>query len=382
MISILIPKSILRKRQLIGVAVAMAMIAAGCGQPDSQDPDTTIGETTTTVEASDTTVADTEPVAEASDLSIVVTTSIWGDVVSQIVGDDATVDVLIPIGADAHDYQATPQQVAAIIEANLVVTNGLGLEENLHAVLESAEGDGANILELAPGLDPIPFDGDHDHEDEDEDHDDHDHEDEDHEDHDHEDEDHDDDEDHEDDDHAHDHGDEDPHVWFDPLRVAQAAQIIAAQLSAIDSSVDWESRVAEYVALLEQADAEIVEMLSVVPEENRKLVTNHDAFGYFADRYRFEVIGVVIPGGSTLADPSSAQMAALVEEIRHEGVTTIFAETTQPTALAEAVAAEVGSQVSVVELYSESLGEPGSGADTLMGMLTTNASLIAEALSN
>jgi zinc/manganese transport system substrate-binding protein len=365
MITTLIPKRILRIRQLIGVAVAMAMIAAGCSGTEGEEPDTTTGETTTTVEATGTTVADTGADADQPGLTIVATTSIWGDVVSQIVEDDATVEVLIPIGADAHDYQATPQQVAAILGADLVVSNGLGLEENLHAVLESAEGDGANILVLAEDLDPIQFEDEHAHDD-DHDHDHENHED-DHEDH--------------DDDHGHDHGDEDPHVWFDPLRVAQAARIIATELAAIDGSIDWESRATAYAEMLEQADVEIIELLSVVPEENRKLVTNHDAFGYFADRYGFEVIGVVVPGGSTLADPSSAQMAALVEEIRHEGVTTIFAETSQPTALAEAVAGEVGSDVSVVELFSESLGEPGSGADTLIGMLMTNASLIADALT-
>lgn len=352
MITTLIPKRILRMRQLIGVAVAMAMLAAGCSGTEGEEPATTIEETTTTLETTGTTVADTETDADQPGLTIVATTSVWGDVVSQIVGGDATVEVLIPIGADAHDYQATPQQVAAILGADLVVINGLGLEENLHAVLESAEGDGAKILVLAEDLDPIQFEDEHAHDDDHDDHGD-----------------------------GHDHGDEDPHVWFDPLRVAQAARVIATELAAIDGSIDWESRASEYAQMLEQADAEIIELLSVVPEESRKLVTNHDAFGYFADRYGFEVIGVVIPGGSTLADPSSAQMAALVEEIRHEGVTTIFAETTQPTALAEAVAGEVGSDVTVVELFSESLGVPGSGADTLIGMLMTNASLIADALT-
>ena len=124
----------------------------------------------------------------------------------------------------------------------------------------------------------------------------------------------------------------------------------------------------------------IEEVLGAIEPEKRKLVTNHEALGYFARRYEFETIGVVIPGGTTLADPSSAELAALVEEMQEEGVNVVFAETSSPTQLAEAVAAELGAQASVVELYTESLGEPGSDADSLIGMLETNASLISEAL--
>jgi len=305
-------------------------------------------------------------------LRIVATTSVWGDVVEEIVGNDATVDVLIPPGADAHDYETTPQQVASLRDADLVVANGLALEEGLVDVLESAVSDGANVLELASRLEPLPFAG-HDEEDEH-------HEDEDHaEDETHEDEDHAEDEAHEDEDHAHE-GD-DPHVWFDPNRVARATELIASRLAELDDSVDWAARAAAYSDRLIEADMEIAAILEVVPAENRKLVTNHDALGYFADRYGFDVIAVVIPGGSTLGDPSSAEMAELVEKIEHEGIRTIFAETSQPTRLAEAVASEVGDDISIVELYTGSLGEPGSEADTLIGMLTTNARRIAGALS-
>ena len=110
------------------------------------------------------------------------------------------------------------------------------------------------------------------------------------------------------------------------------------------------------------------------------MVTNHEAFGYFADRYGFEIVGVVIPGGSTLAEPSSSELADLVEVINQSGTSAIFAETTQPSSLAEAVAAELGDDVEVVELFTESLGGPGSGAETLQEMLLTNAARISEAL--
>jgi zinc/manganese transport system substrate-binding protein len=168
---------------------------------------------------------------------------------------------------------------------------------------------------------------------------------------------------------------------MDPLRVAEGARMIAAALAEIAPEVDWIARADAYASSLTEADEMIVAVLSGVDEDDRIMVTNHDAFGYFADRYGFEVVGIVIPGGSTLGDPSSRELAELVETMEAEGVTAIFVETTQPSVLAEAVAAELGGDVDVVELYTGSLGEPGSGADTVIGMLTTNADGIAEALS-
>ncbi|MYF84638.1 MAG: zinc ABC transporter substrate-binding protein [Acidimicrobiia bacterium] len=181
--------------------------------------------------------------------------------------------------------------------------------------------------------------------------------------------------------HAHDHTGGDPHFWLDPLRVAKAALLIAEALTEIDPSGDWMSRAEAYAATLTDLDAEIQDILAPIPHENRVLITNHDSLGYFADRYEFEVIGVVIPGGSTLADPSSAELAALVEEIVEEGVKVIFAETIDSTALAEAVAAEAGTDVSVVTLHTGSLGEPGTETDNIVGMLRSNAMRIADALS-
>lgn len=322
MITILIRIATLRTPGLptLGFIFSLALVLAGCGATAGDD--------------------------DRQGLRVVATTSVWADVVKEVVGDDGTVDVLIPPGADAHEYEATPRQVASLQDADLVVANGLGLEEGLGDVLESAVSDGANVLELAPELEPLSFAGHATEEDED---------------------------------HAHE-GD-DPHVWFDPSRVATATEMIATRLAEMDDSVDWKTRATTYSDRLREADGEIAAILEAVPQENRKLVTNHDALGYFADHYGFDVIAVVIPGGSTLGDPSSAEMAELVEEIEHEGVRTIFAETSQPTRLAEAVAAEVGDDVAVVELYTGSLGEPGSDADTLIGMLVTNARRIAEALS-
>ena len=326
MITILISKWKLRT-PLIGVSLVALLVIAGCGATDTADDD---------------------------ELRIVATTSIWADVVRQITGDDAIVEVLIPQGADAHDFEPTSQQVAALQRADLVVANGLGLEAGLEDIMQSAAEDGANVFEVAPELDPLPF-TDHGHDEEGEES--------------------------GDETDVPDHGDLDPHVWFDLSRVDTAAGLIAARLAELDDSIDWEARATDYSATLLQTDEDVQRVLDEVADEDRRLVTNHEALGYFAARYGFETIAVVIPGGSTLGDPSSAALATLVEEIEHEGVRTIFAETTQPTRLAEAVAAEVGAEVSVVELYTESLGDPGSDAGTLAGMVLADARLVAEALT-
>jgi zinc/manganese transport system substrate-binding protein len=309
----------------------------------------------------------------------VATTSIAGDLVSQVVGDRASVEVLMPIGADPHDFQPSSRQVAALRSADLVVAWGLGLEEGLEAVMESAVEDGVRVLELSALVDPIAFgEGgvDHDHADHDDDHADHD---DDHADHDDDHADHDD--DHADEDHGHDHGGLDPHTWMDPVRMAQAVGEIGLALNELAPGEDWLAEADRAASELMAVHAEIEEIFSVIPDDRRKLVTNHDSLGYLAARYDFEVVGVAIPGGSTLASPSSAQVASLVEAIRDSGVRILFAETTSPAALLEAIADEVEG-VSVVEILEASLAAPGQPGDTVVGMLLHNARLIAEALTS
>jgi zinc/manganese transport system substrate-binding protein len=319
--------------------VVLALIAAACGTDDDARTD--------------------EAAAEEALSKIVVTTSIWSDVVQNVVGEDANVETIIPIGADAHDFAPSSQLVATIQTADLVVANGLGLEEGLEDVLEAAESEGVRVLEVAPLVEPIPFalgDDDHGHDGDDGDHSD------------------------EEGEHGDTHDGDDPHVWMDPDRVARAAIEIAEALNALDASIDWMTRAEAYAEELRATGVEAQQMLSVVAEDQRKLVTNHEALGYFADRFEFEVVGVVFPGGSTLSDPSSAELSELVETMEDEGVSTIFGETSSPSALADAVAAEVGDDVEVVELYTESLGEPGSGADSVIGMTITNAERVAASL--
>jgi zinc/manganese transport system substrate-binding protein len=289
--------------------------------------------------------------SEAQDpegLTIVATTSIVGDIASNVGGTEASVEVLMPVGVDAHDFQPSASQVTRLHEADLVVANGLGLEAGLEDVLAQAEEDGARVLRLAPLVDPIPFEGHagHDepgHEGE-----------------------------------GHDEG-LDPHFWMDPIRVGRAATFLATELEEVAPGGTWADNAAGFSGRLAEADLEIAALLETVAPANRLLVTNHDVLGYLADRYGWEVIGTVIPGGSTLGAPSSAELAELVAVVDQTGVRAIFTDSTSPGDLAEAVAAEVGRQVEVVALFTESLGPPGSGADTLIGMLLTNAGLIAGA---
>ncbi len=287
--------------------------------------------------------------------SVVATTTVLGDIAENILGDKGTVETLMPIGADPHGFQASARQGASLREADLVVANGLGLEEGLQDVIEAAVADGVRVLEAGSYVEVLTVSGE-----------------------------------------AvpggpggdgtqvHQVGSVDPHIWLDPSRMADVVAGIGETLAEIDPACaeNWRDAAVAYRDELLRVDAEVEEILSAVPETRRVLVTNHAALGYFADRYGFEIVGVVIPGGSTLAEPSAADLVALVRVLEREGIRVIFAETTRPANLAAAVAAEVGGEVSVVSLYTGSLGEPGSGAETYVEMMLTDATLIAGALGD
>lgn len=267
-------------------------------------------------------------------LRVVATTSVVFDLVSNVVGDAATVEALIPIGTDPHEVQLSARQVAELREADLVVSIGLGLEAGLEDALEDAKADGVVVLELGVDLDPRRFPD----------------------------------------------GEPDPHVWLDPARMQEATMLIARSLAEIDPTTDWPANATAYAAQLAEADRQIFGLVSGLAFDQRSMVTNHDALGYFADRYGLDVVGVVIPGGSTLSDPSSAALAELVEVIDSTGVLAIFAETTESDRLAQSIASETSGSVQVVELLTGSLAEPGMAGDTLISMLLVDAERIVAAL--
>lgn len=294
--------------------------------------------------------------AEAGRPTVVVTTSILGDVVENVVGESAEVEVIMAPGTDPHEFEPSAAQAAAISEADLIVANGLGFEVGLLDVLDAAGDDGVAIYEVGPDVDPLPFpDGsDDEHSDE------------------------------ERDEPGHEDGAVDPHFFTDPERVAEGAENIAEALGAEIPALDNDTIRAQATAYADEiraASEEIADEFGAIADEDRVLVTNHEVFGHFADRYDFEVIGAVVPGGSTAAGPSPAELGDLVSTIEDAGVPAIFVDSSSPTDLADAVAAESGTEVEVVSLFSESLGDEGSGGETYLEMIRTNATAITDALS-
>jgi len=273
--------------------------------------------------------------ATSDEPRIVATTTILGDVVREIAGDAVAVEVLMPVGADPHEFEPSAKQVAAMESATLVVANGLGLEEGMSSVLEMVEADGVPVLKIGELETSRYFEDGH----------------------------------------------ADPHVWFDPERMANAATVVAARLADLaPGAADWAARGDAYAQKIVDTQTEMTRVFDEISQDRRKLVTGHMAFGYLADRFGFSIVGVVIPGGGTLGEPSAADLAALVRTITDEKVPAIFTETTESPTLAETLAQEVGHDVQIVTLYTGSLGAPDSGADTYLGLLLTDANRITDAL--
>jgi zinc/manganese transport system substrate-binding protein len=340
---------------LLAALLALSLVACG-----DNDEDTVA---TSTPVPSDQTHA--TPEAELPDpLTVVATTAQIGALVEEIAGDEVVLHVLMGAGVDPHDYDPTPADMRTLGSADLILKNGIGLDDFLNSSIEAAGGD-ADIVTVTEGIDLI--EGGHAHSDDD------DHHDEDDDDHGHADDD--------DDDHGHDDGEFDPHVWHDPANAMVMVDNIVAALSGADAGREsiFRDNGDAYKIVLETTDTEIRAMFDEIPAENRKLVTTHDAFGYFVQAYDFEFIGAVIPSVSTDAEPSARDIADLADLIEHEDVKAIFVEQTVDPRIAEQLARDTGVEI-IYGLHSDSLGEPGSGADTIHGMLLANAVKISEAL--
>lgn len=272
---------------------------------------------------------------------VVVSTSILADIVGEVAGDGVAVTVVIPAGSDPHEFQLSSAAAAQIGSADLVVLNGLGLDGSVAEV--AAAADGVPVLEVAPLVDPLPFEGD-----------------------------------------DHGEGEEvlDPHFWHDPVRMAVAVeQIVAALIEHVEgvSPEAIRAGAADYVDEMLAVDEELAVAFAALPADRRVMVTNHDALGYLAARYDIEVLGVVIPGGE-LGEPSSAELKELVDTLRSAQVRAIFADAVNSTALAEAVASELGDQVEVVSLFTDSLDPNGGPASTYLGMLRYNGQAVLDTM--
>ena len=326
----------------VATAGALALAGAACGDDD----------------LGDATAASGQP-------SVVVTTSIWADVVANLVCDGGVrVETIIPPGGDPHGFEPSLADRGRLDRAALVVANGLLLEEGLDDTLDAVADAGTPVFRIGEHIDTLEY-GLDDHDDED----DGDHDDED-------------DGDHDDEEHLHGgHEGDDPHVWFDPSRVAAVLPELGEQLAAHTglNAATIDDCIGAYRDELVAVDTEIAEMVATVPEERRTLVTSHESLGYFADRYGFEVIGTVLPLASGLAQTNPAQLEELARLIEDNGVPAIFAETPHADDDVRALQDRVGD-IDVVPLNAGTLGEPGSSADSYVGLLRTNAVLIVDAL--
>ncbi|MYC30594.1 MAG: hypothetical protein F4X65_10995 [Chloroflexi bacterium] len=179
---------------------------------------------------------------------------------------------------------------------------------------------------------------------------------------------------------GHDHGPLDPHFWFDPIRVKLAVNQIAYQLAIQDpaNAGVYDANAASYGAQLDELHAWIQEHVAMVPQERRLLITSHDSFAYLAEAYGFKVVGLVIPSLAPDVEPSAEHIAGIIDVVREHNVPAVFGETTVSDRLGQTIARETGANL--VQLYSGSMGEPGSGADTYLGMVRANVERIVEAL--
>jgi ABC-type Zn uptake system ZnuABC Zn-binding protein ZnuA len=261
---------------------------------------------------------------------VVTTTTQLSDFTRVVGGDRVEVYDLIRANVDAHDYEPTPADLEAVRGADVVLRNGAGLDDWLDATIDSAAPE-APVVDATDG---ISLRGD------------------------------------------------DPHVWHDPTRARAMVANVSAALSRInpDNAPAYAANEAAYAAELDRLDAEIRAAVGTLA--NRKLVTNHDAFGYFVERYGLEFVGSVIPSFDTQAELSSRELSRLVERIRAEGVKAVFSEASLPPRTAETIAREAGVEVVAGDdaLYGDSLGPAGSDGDTYLKMMRHNTRVIVDNL--
>jgi zinc/manganese transport system substrate-binding protein len=283
---------------------------------------------------------------------VIATTSVFADLAQLALGDNVTIETIIPAGVDVHTFEPSPADAQKLAGADLIVMNGLGLDEWALSLLEAAGKSEEDVLELAEGIDEsnawVYLEGEEHDEEEGEEH-------------------------SEEEGAEHGHGGTDPHIWLDPkgaaIYVNRIAARVAAELperaAAIESARD--AGLAEVAAL----DEELRVGFTAVEASARKIVTFHDAFGYFARAYEIEIVGVAVeaPG----QEPSAKEIAALIDAIKAAGVTSVFSEAQFPSKVLDQVAAETGATV-LGNLYSDALGD--APANSYLGAMRANASAI------
>ena len=289
----------------------LALLAAGCSGSGG-DGDVTGGE-----------------------LRVVATTTQVADFARVVGGDRVQVTSLLKPGVDAHDFEPSPADLDALARADLVVQNGVGLEEWLDDTIASSGYDGP-VVDASQGIQLRQVEGE-----------------------------------------------ADPHIWQNPRNAVQMATTIEAGLAQAEpaAAASFEANLAAYTKELEALDADVERQVDSLA--NKKVVTNHDAFGYYLDRYGLELVGSVIPSFDTSAELSGKDIRELVAKVQATKVKAIFSETSLPARAAETIGREAGVKVVVGEdaLYGDALGPPGSDGDTYLRMIRHNTATIVGNLS-
>lgn len=269
-------------------------------------------------------------------INVVATTTQIGALTRAVASDKVRLTVLLSAGADAHDYEPDPKAIKKINDAAIVLKHGIGLDDWLDKSIKGAGGD-KRVVEVTEGIKVLKSD-----------------------------------------DGA---GEDDPHVWHNPQNAKAMVANIVTALSAADpkNAALFKANGDAYQTRLDSVDKEVRQLIDSIPSANRKMVTNHDAFGYFIDHFGLEFVGAVFPVSSKEGQASAKDLAELSELIKKEGVKAIFAEEEVDPKVASELAKDTGVKI-VTGLYADSLGKKGSGAETIDGMLLFNARKIAEAL--
>jgi ABC-type Zn uptake system ZnuABC Zn-binding protein ZnuA len=271
----------------------------------------------------------------ATGLRVVATTSVVADLLAHVGADRVDKVTLLKPGIDAHDYEPSPADVEAIANAELVVENGVGLERWLHDTIGSSGYDGP-VVDASQGVRLRQVDGE-----------------------------------------------PDPHIWQNPRNAMIMAANIERGLARVEPewSGFFQRQLDGYLVELRHLDAEVERQTAGLA--NRKVVTNHDAFGYYLDRYHLELVGSVIPSFDSSAELSGRDIRELVARIEATGVKAVFSETSLPPRAAETIGREAGVKVvtGTDALYGDSLGPFGSDGDTYIRMIQHNTRTIVSNLS-
>lgn len=291
-----------------------------------------------------TACSDNSPSTAESDPQVLASTSILADIAQNVAGERIRVASLLPVGVDPHAYEAIPADVVKISESNVLILNGMEYEHFIESLLENADGERLVVV-ASTGMQPRQTE---EHADEAEP--------------------------------ESEHEAGDPHMWLDPNLVMTYVENIRDGLVEADpeGAEAYKANADAYIAQLEDLDDSITDQVAQVPVERRILVTNHEALGYFADRYGFRVVGTVNPSLSSEAATSAKGMAAVIDQIRATNAPAIFLGEVENPALADQIAAETGITV-VGDLYLESLTD-GPPAATYIDMMKYNVSKIVEVL--